>query len=186
MIISVINKKGGVGKTSFAFSIAKDLDMYLQSNDASVIESIYSNKAKIVKEPQLCDNCVFDFGGFVSSGVLEIAKESDFVLIPCISHYNCILRTIETINEIKAVNDKILILNTNFIQENAKKQVENLLNEKFENLQFFSFRQSKILENSTASACSFLELANETPLARASYRNFISEYERLLKTLKNI
>ncbi|EBD1689951.1 ParA family protein, partial [Campylobacter jejuni] len=25
MIISVINKKGGVGKTPFAFSIAKDL-----------------------------------------------------------------------------------------------------------------------------------------------------------------
>ena len=41
MIISVINKKGGVGKTSFAFSIAKDLGLYLQSNDASIIESIY-------------------------------------------------------------------------------------------------------------------------------------------------
>ena len=40
MIISVINKKGGVGKTSFAFSIAKDLGLYLQSNDASVIESM--------------------------------------------------------------------------------------------------------------------------------------------------
>ncbi|EDP2780271.1 ParA family protein, partial [Campylobacter jejuni] len=26
MIISVVNKKGGVGKTPFAFSIAKDLE----------------------------------------------------------------------------------------------------------------------------------------------------------------
>ena len=31
MKIAVINKKGGVGKTPFAFSIAKDLNMYLQS-----------------------------------------------------------------------------------------------------------------------------------------------------------
>ena len=186
MIISVINKKGGVGKTSFAFSIAKDLGMYLQSNDASVIESIYPNKAKITEEPKLCDNCVFDFGGFVSKGVLEIAKESDFILVPCVSHYNSILRTIETIKEIKAVNDNIIVLNTNFTQENAKEQVENLLNEQFDNLRFFRFRQSRILENSVASASSFLELANENPLAKVSYKNFMSEYERLLNTLKNI
>lgn len=35
MIISILNKKGGVGKTPFAFSIAKDLSLYLQSNDTS-------------------------------------------------------------------------------------------------------------------------------------------------------
>ncbi|ECR5838712.1 ParA family protein, partial [Campylobacter coli] len=28
MIISVINKKGGVGKTPFAFSVAKDLEYF--------------------------------------------------------------------------------------------------------------------------------------------------------------
>lgn len=186
MIISVINKKGGVGKTSFAFSIAKDLGLYLQSNDASVIESIYPKKAKILEEPKLCNDCVFDFGGFVSRGVLEIARESDFVLVPCVSHYNSILRTIETINEIKAVNSRILVLNTNFTLDSQKEQVENLLSQKFENLEFFRFRQSRILENSISSASSFLELANENPLAKVSYKNFIREYEKLLNTLKNI
>ena len=47
MILSVINKKGGVGKTPIAFSLAKDLGYYLQSNDNSVIESIYPDMAKI-------------------------------------------------------------------------------------------------------------------------------------------
>lgn len=184
MIISVINKKGGVGKTTFAFSIAKDLGMYLQSNDASVIESIYPNKAKILEEPKLCDDCVFDFGGFVSKEVLEIAKESDFIIVPCISHYNSILRTIETINEIKAVNSKIIVLNTNFKLDSQKNQVENLLNEKFENLKFFRFKQSRILENAIATGCSFLELANENALSKVSYKNFIDEYKNLLNTLK--
>ena len=35
-------------------------------------------------------------------------------------------------------------------------------------------------------ASSFLELANENPLAKVSYKNFMSEYEKLLNTLKNI
>ena len=77
-IVSFFNVKGGVGKTSFAFSIAKDLGLYLQSNDASIIESIYPKMSKISEKPQLIDNCVFDFGGFVSHGILEIAKKSDF------------------------------------------------------------------------------------------------------------
>ncbi len=52
MIISVINKKGGVGKTPFAFSIAKDLEYFLQSNDNSIIEKIYPEKAKILPTPK--------------------------------------------------------------------------------------------------------------------------------------
>ncbi|HED0543717.1 TPA: hypothetical protein R4K23_001781, partial [Campylobacter jejuni] len=48
MIISVVNKKGGVGKTPFSFSIAKDLEYFLQSNDNSIIEKIYPEKAKIL------------------------------------------------------------------------------------------------------------------------------------------
>lgn len=101
MIISLINKKGDVGKTSFAFSIAKDLDMYLQSNDASIIETIYPNMAKVLEKPRLIENCVYDFGGFASSGVLEIAKNSDYIITPCAPLYNAVLRTIETINELK-------------------------------------------------------------------------------------
>lgn len=31
MIISVVNKKGGVGKTPFAFSIAKDLEYFYKA-----------------------------------------------------------------------------------------------------------------------------------------------------------
>ncbi|WP_264828631.1 hypothetical protein [Helicobacter suis] len=53
MIISVINKKGGVGKTAFSFSIAKDFGLFLQSNDNSLIEQLYQGKAKISAYPKL-------------------------------------------------------------------------------------------------------------------------------------
>ena len=101
MKISVINKKGGVGKTPLAFSIAKDLGLFLQSNDNSCIEKIYPNMAKIKETVANIDNCVFDFGGFVSHGVIEIIKNSNWVIIPCLPDYNSLLRTAETIKEIK-------------------------------------------------------------------------------------
>lgn len=186
MIISVINKKGGVGKTSFAFSIAKDLGLYLQSNDASIIESIYPKMSKITENPKLIDDCVFDFGGFVSHGVLEIAKNSDFIIVPCTTLYNSILRSVETINEIKPVNSNIIVLNTDYNSEADKEQVESALRENFTDLEFFYFKHSKILENSMRNGASFKELSSDNPLAKISYKNFIDEYERLLNKLKNI
>ena len=124
MIISIINKKGGVGKTSFGFSIAKDLELYLQSNDASIIESIYPNMSKISAQPKLIDNCVYDFGGFVSAGVLDIAAKSNFIIVPCTALYNSILRMSETINE----------LITDYTSDEDKEQVESVLKSSFKNL----------------------------------------------------
>lgn len=186
MIISIINKKGGVGKTSFGFSIAKDLELYLQSNDASIIESIYPNMSKISAQPKLIDNCVYDFGGFVSAGVLDIAAKSDFIIVPCTALYNSILRTSETINELKEVNKNIIVLITDYTSDEDKEQVENALKSSFKNLKYFYFKRSKILENSMRLGGSFKELGEASPLLKVAYRNFLGEYDRLLKTLKSI
>lgn len=186
MIISIINKKGGVGKTSFGFSIAKDLELYLQSNDASIIESIYPNMSKISAQPKLIDNCVYDFGGFVSAGVLDIAAKSNFIIVPCTALYNSILRTSETINELKEVNKNIIVLITDYTSDEDKEQVENALKSSFKNLKYFYFKRSKILENSMRLGGSFKELGEASPLLKVAYRNFLGEYDRLLKTLKSI
>ena len=122
MIISIINKKGGVGKTSFGFSIAKDLELYLQSNDASIIESIYPNMSKISAQPKLIDNCVYDFGGFVSAGVLD--TKSDFIIMPYTALYNSILRMSETINELIA----------GYTSDEDKEQTESALKSGFKNI----------------------------------------------------
>ncbi|EHH2375875.1 ParA family protein, partial [Campylobacter jejuni] len=134
MIISVINKKGGVGKTPFAFSVAKDLEYFLQSNDNSIIEKIYPEKAKILPTPKKIDNCVYDFGGFVEKGVLDIIKESNkIIIIPCTSNYNSLLRTLETLNEIG--NDgKVCILVTDYRDEKEKKQICETLESNFTDL----------------------------------------------------
>lgn len=184
MIISVINKKGGVGKTPFAFSIAKDLDMFLQSNDNSIIESIYPNKSKISKELILLDNCVYDFGGFVEKGIIEILKGSDFIIIPCTHLFNSMLRTIESINEIQSFNKNIIVLITDYKDEKDKNLIEETLTENLSDLSFYYFKHSKIVDNAMIKGFSFTELYNENTLSKLAYTNFFSEYEKLLNELR--
>ncbi|OCS32885.1 hypothetical protein GZ989_011445 (plasmid) [Campylobacter fetus] len=186
MKIALINKKGGVGKTPFAFSIAKDLNYFLQSNDNSCIEQIYPNKAKILEKVKELDDCVYDFGGFVAPGVLDIIKKCNVVIIPCLPTYNSFLRTIETINEISPINPNIILLATNFKDDKEEEFLEAELDKRYKNIPTFYFKNSKIINNAVNVGLSFTELYNENSLSRRSYMGFYNEYRRLLKTIKNL
>lgn len=184
MKISVINKKGGVGKTPLAFSIAKDLGLFLQSNDNSCIEKIYPNMAKIRETVADIDNCVFDFGGFVSHGVIEIIKNSNWIIIPCLPDYNSLLRTAETIKEIKEINKNIIILATDYKDQNELEFLITNLTENFKEYKVIYFRNSKIFKNAINFGKSFNELINENAISQNGYKNFAKEYHRLLEILK--
>ncbi|WP_104710188.1 hypothetical protein [Helicobacter felis] len=185
MIFSTINKKGGVGKTAFSFSIAKDLKLFLQSNDNSIIESLYPNKTRISAHPSLLQDCVYDFGGFIERGVLDIARNSDAILIPCTPLYNAVLRTIESIQELQSIAVPLIVLITDFQSQKEKEQVVSTLQSNFTDLHFFFFKHSRILENSMRTGLSFKELAMQTPLAKLQYKTFIDEYQCLLETLQS-
>lgn len=185
MQIAVINKKGGVGKTPFAFSLAKDLGLFLQSNDNSCIEQIYPNMAKISSEVQDLDNCVYDFGGFVASGVLDIIKKCDCVIVPCLPNNNSFIRTINTIDELKEINENLVILATGYKNEKGEEFLENELEERYPTTPIFYFKNSMIVDNAINYGQSFEELYKESPLSKRSYSNFYREYKRLLKFIKN-
>ena len=184
MILSVINKKGGVGKTPIAFSLAKDLGYYLQSNDNSVIESIYPEMAKISPTPEIIENCVYDFGGFVTTGVLPILKVSDAVLIPTSTDYNSILRTVETIEEIQALNNRLFILVTKTEKESDFQAVKDAISAHFDNLEFFELRLSRAFKNSIETGLSLSELYHETPLSKCAYKTVYQQYRSLLELFK--
>lgn len=181
MRIGIFNLKGGVGKTTFAFSIAKDLGFFLLSNDSSCIEIIYPQKSKIISKFQLIDDCVYDFGGFLSDDIYRILKECDYILMPIEPNLNSILKTIEAFNQIVTFNKNILLLINNFENEKEKEFCDNMLKDKIDK-QFlrFYFKKSKIMNNCINRGKSITELWNETPLSKRSYDTFFKAYKILL------
>lgn len=184
MIISVINTKGGVGKTPIAFSLAKDLDLNLQSNDKSLIETLYPGKAKIVTKPVLEENTVYDFGGFVDAGVVSVLRASNAIIIPCSVDYNSILNTISTIEEIQAYNGTIIVIITKTEKEDDFHSVMSVISDKFDGLEFFELRQSKIFRNSMETGGSVTELYNENPLSKSAYKTVFQQYNTVLNLFK--
>lgn len=109
----------------------------MQSNDNSCIEQICPDKAKILDKVRDLDDCVYDFGGFSTYGVLDIIKNCDVVIIPCLPTYNSFIRTVETINEIISINPNIILLVTNYKDDREEEFLENELDKKYKDIQPF-------------------------------------------------
>lgn len=184
MRIAVFNLKGGVGKTPIAFSLAKDLGMNIQSNDSSLLETLYPGRAKITKTPKLEDNTVYDFGGFLDTSIIPILKASNVVIIPCKPDGNSILKTCETIDGVRAHNQTIIVVVTQTESEDDYIRVMKELGEFFDGLNFFELRKSKVFTNSMDTGKSVTELYNESPLSKSAYKTVYAQYNTILELFK--
>ena len=185
MRVSIITTDGGAGKTALSFALAKELDYYLISNDDSVIELAYPDMAKIMPEPKVLEDTVYDFGGFVDSGVIDIIKHSDIVIVPCINDLNSKMKAIKTINEICKYNDNFLVVATRLENPADLKEIKEAIKEKFPQIQVLPLRKTKMLKNALEYGNSPLELVAQSKQIAYAGRNFIPEYKSILKHIIN-
>jgi len=183
--IAVITTDGGAGKTAISFAVAKELDYYLISNDDSVIEMAYPDMAKITKQPKVIDETIYDFGGFVDAGVIDIIKHCDIVIVPCINDLNSKMKAIKTIQELSKYNDNFLVVATRTENKTDFKEVKESINEVFKDVKVLGLRKTKLLKNALEFGNSPLELVNESKTVAWQSRNFIPEYKAILKEIIN-
>lgn len=183
-IASVINKKGGVGKTPIASTLALDLDYYIISNDDSTIETLYPDRARVMETPVLIDNAVYDFGGFADAGVLNIIKHSDVVVVPCTNTPNAIQRTYQTIREIQPYAKSIVVVVTKTENADDFQEVKSHLQKHFEGIAYFELKKSKAFKHQEETGLSLGQLINENPLAKRAYRDLAPQYNTLLDYIK--
>ena len=185
MKLSVITTDGGAGKTAISFALAKELNYYLISNDDSVIELAYPDMAKIMSDPKVLEDAVYYFGGFVDSGVIDIIKHSDIVIVPCINDLNSKMKAIKTINEIKKYNDNFLVIGTRLENPQDLKEIKTAIHDKFPKIQVLPLRKTKMLKNALEYGESPLELVAQSKQIAYAGRNFIPEYKAILKHIIN-
>jgi len=183
--IATIQLDGGTGKTAISYAIAKDLNFFLISNDDSIIEQAYPNMAKIMKNPKVIDDVVYDFGGFVDSGVLDVIKSCNIVIVPCMDDLNSKMKAIKTIKQITNYCSNILVVATRL--KNPKKdfkEVADAIHKVYPSINVYPLRETKILKNSIEFRQSPLELEAESKLIATNQKNVLNEYKEILKVIK--
>lgn len=186
MRIVIANKKGGVGKTPLSFSLAKDLDFYLLSNDDSVIEAIYSTRAKIVEELKIIDDCVYDLGGFTSHGVLDVVRSSDLLIVPCFADIDALKRTIKTLEELAPLAKETIVIVTKTERAEDFDYVADPIKKRFPKVEIFELKKSRIFNNVMEMGMSPIELAEESAISRYAYRSVIEQYRKIFNFVKKL
>ena len=184
MIISVATKKGGTGKTSLAFNLAKDLDFYLLSNDDSIIEKIY-NKAKILDKLEVVDvDCIYDLGGFIDKRAKKVFKASDLIIVPTTLDANSIKRAVNTIIEINEYCKNIIIVINRVKEQTLKKYEQSIEILKGLEKEIFYIRESEAMTNSIHTGKTITELYNANGLSKKNYNKIYNEYKKILNYIK--
>lgn len=175
------NKKGGVGKTSISFNVAKDLDFFLISNDDSTIEKIYKDKAKILNKIETIEaNCIYDLGGFIDHNNINIFKEADIIFIPMLLDINSLKRTINTVAELLEFNENLVIIINRVNEYNKKKYSQFYDKIKELELPIFELNESQSLTNSTLTGETILEQFEKNALNKKALQNIVSNYIKIL------
>jgi len=187
MVISVFSTKGGVGKTSLSYSLAKDLNTRYITNDFSVAVNSFSqkNQAKhVLKNIPFYENTLYDFGGFKDANVDEIISKSDILLIPITPDVNAIMKGLQVITKYK--NTKKIIIGNIIETEKDKEDLFKVMNKFFPNEDILFFRKGKLLKRSLEEKKSATELYKESPLNRRHFKRQYSDYLKILSVLKTL
>lgn len=188
MIVSIFNKKGGVAKTSLAFNLAKDLDFFLISNDDSVIEKIYPNRAKILQKLQVFSDSkrsiIYDLGGFIDPALPTLFRNSDLIIVPTNLDSNSIKRTVNTINELEEYCQNIIIVITRINNRARSKYQKDINMLKKLGYEIFEIRESEAFPNSMKIGETIIEQSLKSSFKKHIFRHIYEEYINLLDRIR--
>jgi len=178
-VISIASTKGGVGKTSLAFSLAKDLGYRYATNDMSVALNKYSKARYHQGKIPLYEDTVYDFGGFIDKNADEIMRQSDIIIVPTINDQNSIMKSLTTI---KKFREQTILVFANMIENGADAAaIREQIHKHFPNLAFTYLRRTKLLKNALETGMSATELYNLNQQTQHVYRHAYAEYRKILR-----
>lgn len=172
-MVAVYSSKGGVGKTSLAFSLAQDLNLGIITNDRCATYGILKEKVKYIEGAMPVANALYDLGGFTTGYVLDVLNEADVVVIPVTPDFNALQRALEIIGEIG--ESKVLVVANMLESKEDYIFIKSSLQKT--NASIVPLKRSKLISNSLLTGLYVRKLYEESGLSRYTYRHIWPQYE---------
>ncbi|NOQ31002.1 MAG: hypothetical protein GQ570_07780 [Helicobacteraceae bacterium] len=184
MIISVMNLKGGVGKSSISFQLAQFFKLKMITNDANTgimnIKILKGNSSIEVNEDRL-----YDFGGFDDIRIHEVLASSNVVVVPTLYSRADLQNTVRTVRKVKKLNPEAnIIVTINRVRSGDSKQLNSAKAslEKYIDfgVQYCQIRDSKVMLHSLDSGKSIFDIHKSSKLNRHVYTGIINDFYALI------
>lgn len=198
MNILFYSRKGGQGKTTHAIGFAsyKKADFYTNDFGNSTIEifaSLFKNKNQEFKELAPDEKIeigqdksnIFDFGGFLDSRIINVAKFVDCCVVPIFYQSRAdLVPAVQTIIELEKYNKNIVILINNTDKEYIG-QIQSALSKKFKH-KIFIVNKSKYINRLADEGKTIFDLFNQGGLEKYMLKNLVDQIKSFYNYLEKL
>lgn len=196
MVISLINFKGGVGKSLIAHQLITgfkysgiEFDDYGNLSDRlpeKVIRVAKKGGAKYLEENKL-KNVILDFGGYDSKALRKAMEISDVAVVPFIPTVESVQTTLDTIAALKkeAKLPPVLFVANQALKIDTIKKVKALFDRLMkEDTNMFVLPQSVALQSALSENRCVIDIAKSGDLRSFGFRKIAVKIEDLQKAIK--
>jgi hypothetical protein len=193
MKIVMFNLKGGQGKSSIALNLALTLNANVISNDIiTQLEDVLpeDNFLKIGKDEEFPDieekiDLIYDLGGWIDERALKPIKEADLVIIPMMNGIMNNKTSLNSIQQIKEYNKKILVI-ANKTKKNDFEIISELISMHFpeDSYPIFELKETTAFEKILEREQPIQKIIADDKLLKFAYSKVSEQFEEIIKFIK--
>lgn len=191
MQISIMNFKGGEGKSSIALNLSYTYDYGIVVNETySVLKKHLDEDHLLIVPgdiPKNLDDVIYDFGGGITKYMQPVLERSDIIIIPFVVELLDMEVTLECIHSILSLKlgDKVVLV-PNLISVEDKSYpilLETLKEYEFDHLPLCPIRKSAAVKNIFVEHRTVAAMQAEGGLNGFNYRKVNKDFNNLINLI---